>query len=257
MTPAMVFTTDAPWPLGRFPLLAGVAGLAHAVTTRDGPDFGTVGTSAQTAAAAGEAAAAIGLQGAAWVHQVHGARVLLARAPGPQGDADALITDTPGLAVLGRSADCPLVLLAGRTARGRPAAAFAHASWRATVRGLVTATIAALHLRLGVAPAAVTAAIAPSAGPCCYAVGPEVRAEAVERLGPAAAAFFRPHADRWIFDLWRANTAQLTAAGVQPRRIATSGICTLCRGERFWSWRRQGTHAGRFAALIGPLRRDG
>jgi YfiH family protein len=244
-----------PWPLGRFPVLAAMDGIVHAVTTRAGPDFGTVGTSARTATAAHEAARAVGLRGVAWVHQVHGGTVLVADEPGLAGDADALVTDVPGLAVLGRGADCPLVLMAGRRPDGTPAVGFAHASWRATVRGLTARTLARLRDDLGVDPATVTATIAPSAGPCCYEVGDEVREEALARLGPAAAVFFAPRGDRWHLDLWAASAAQLAAGGVAPVRVVASGVCTICRGERFFSWRRQGADAGRFAALVGVIAR--
>jgi hypothetical protein len=248
---SLVFDDTAAWPLGRFPLLEQTPGVAHAVTTRAGPDFGSVGTAARTAAAAGEAARAIGLDHSAWVHQVHGGTVLAVDAPGLAGDADALITGTAGLAVLGRSADCPLILLTGRDRADRPVVGFAHASWRATVRGLAATTVARLREDLGAVPRTLRAAIAPSAGPCCYEVGDEVRQAAHQRLGPGIAPCFLPHGERWIFDLWRANLGQLVAAGVPADRIAVARWCTICQGARFWSWRVQGQRAGRFAALIG------
>jgi hypothetical protein len=248
---SLVFDDTAAWPLGRFPLLEQTPGVAHAVTTRAGPDFGSVGTAARTAAAAGEAARAIGLDHAAWVHQVHGGTVLAVDTPGLAGEADALITATAGLAVVGRSADCPLVLLAGRDRADRPVVGFAHASWRATVRSLAARTVARLRSDLGAVPRTLRAAIAPSAGPCCYEVGDEVRREALTRLGPEAAGCFRPREGRWLFDLWGANHAQLVAAGVPGDQVAVAGRCTICQGARFWSWRVQGRRAGRFAALIG------
>jgi copper oxidase (laccase) domain-containing protein len=162
------------------------------------------------------------------------------------------VTATPGLAVLGRSADCPLVLAAAPLAAGGWAVGFAHASWRSTVAGITREMIAALA-RLGGDPATITAAIAPSAGPCCYEVGDEVRDAALAALGDDVARHFLPRGDRWHFDLWAANLAQLAAAGVAPARVTISGVCTICHGERFWSWRAQGPAAGRFAAAIAGL----
>ena len=180
------FDDAGPWPLGEFPHLADLPGVVHAVTTREGPEFSTEATSTQTAAAAAAVAAHRGLAGAAHVRQVHGGTVLRVRTPGLVGEADALVTDTPGLAVVGRSADCPIILAAGRRDDGTAAVGFAHASWRATVRGITTAMI-----------------------------------------------------------------AQLRDAGVPDGQIAVAGMCTICRGERFWSWRAQGERAGRFAGVIG------
>jgi hypothetical protein len=243
----------SPWPRGQFPVLAADPVVAHAVTTRDGPDFGRVGTSTQTAHASADLAAALGLAGAAWAHQVHGGAVLSVRTPGRAGEADGLVTATPGLALVGRSADCPLVLVAGRADAGRPAVGMAHASWRSTVAGITARVIARLRDEFAVAPTSLRAAIAPSAGPCCYEVGEEVRDGARSALGPGADAFFRRDAGRLLFDLWAANTAQLTASGVPREQIEVSGVCTICQGARFWSWRMQGEQAGRFAGAIGIL----
>ena len=244
----------APWPRGRFPGLAAVATVVHAVTTRDGPDFGKVGTSAQTATASADLAAALGLAGAAWAHQVHGGTVLSVRTPGRAGEADGLVTATPGLAVIGRSADCPLVLVAGRTASGSAAVGMAHASWRSTVANVTGRVVARLRDEFAVTPDTLHAAIAPSAGPCCYEVGDEVRDQALAGLGAGADACFHREADRLVFDLWAANTAQLVAAGVPPPHIESSGVCTICQGGRFWSWRVQRADAGRFAGAIGITR---
>lgn len=246
-----VITDGSPWPLGSFPALAAEPLVRHGVTTRDGPAFDPDGNTAQTAEAAAASAAALGFAGAAWAHQVHGGTVLQVGVPGLAGDADGLVTDVAGLAVLGRSADCPLVLAVGRRGDGSPAVGFAHASWRATLRGVTATMVTALRDDLGVDPATITAGIAPSAGPCCYEVGDEVREEALTRLGDAAARFFARVGERWHLDLWTANTAQLTAGGVPASRIWGAGVCTICQGDRFWSWRAQGRRAGRFAALIG------
>jgi YfiH family protein len=249
--PPFVYDDTGPWPLGRFPGLDGVPRVAHGVTTRDGPRFGTVAAAPLTAEAAAATARALGLDGAAFAHQVHGGDVIHATGPGLLGDADALVTDTPGLAVLARSADCPLILAVGVRGDGTPAVGVAHASWRSTVRGITAAMLARLREDLGVDPATVAAAMGPSAGPCCYEVGDEVREDAIGRLGPGAGRYFLRVGDRWRFDLWTANLSQLIGAGVPAARITGSGVCTICQGERFWSWRAQGEAADRFAAAIG------
>ncbi len=248
--PPFAIGESGPLPVGTFALLAAWPDVTHGVTTRDGPAFGDSSDDPRCAAGARHAAAAVGAGDVAWVKQVHGGAVLAASHGGLAGPADALVTATPGLAVLGRSADCPLVLVAGRDRAGRPAVGFAHASWRSTVAGIAESTVARLVADFAVEPDTIVAAIGPSAGPCCYEVGPEVRAQALAALGDIAARYFTPRGDRWHFDLWTANVAQLRAVGVPSDQIVGSGVCTLCQGERFWSWRREGVAAGRFAALI-------
>ncbi len=250
--PSFRITPGQPFPLGRFAGLAALAGLAHGVSTRGGPDLRPPTDSPAHAAAAGELAAALGLGAAAWLRQVHGPTVVTARGPGWLGEGDALVSARPGLALLVRSADCPLILAAALDAQDRPVAVgAAHASWRSTVAGIAPRLLAALCALSGQPPSRLRAALAPSAGPCCYEVGPEVRAAALAAQGEAAHAWFPEREGRLIFDLWRANADQLAAAGLGPERLEAAGICTICEDEHFHSWRREGVAAGRFAAGIG------
>lgn len=228
-------------------------GWAHGWTTSAGPDYHSPPHAPEHEEAVTSLVEAVGLEHATWVHQVHGGTVLRADRPGCLGEADALWSDRPGLGVVGRSADCPLVLVAADG--DRPRWGFAHASWRSTVAG-ITARLMEVLTEAGADPARCRAVICPSAGPCCYEVGAEVRERALQELGDEAAALFEPRGDRWIFDLWGANAAQLRAAGVGPARIAVSGVCNIC-GEGYPSHRRQGAAAGRFAAIVGARRLSG
>jgi YfiH family protein len=241
------------WTLGRFPALDAVSGVAHAVSTRHGPRLAADAADPETVAGMRALAGGLGLRGVAWCRQVHGGVVRWISAAGPQGEGDALVTMVPGLGVLGRSADCPLILLAGSTTRsasGR-AVGLAHASWRSTVAGIAGRTVAVMQERCGVDPGTLAAAICPSAGPCCYEVGEEVRTIALDRLDPRFAPCFAEREGRLFLDLWRANALQLEAAGVPAGRIHACGVCTICRNDLFPSHRAEQGRAARFAALVG------
>jgi len=99
--------------------------------------------------------------------QVHGRVVIEAIAPGRLGEADGLFTRVAGLPVFVRTADCVPVILEGENS-----AAVVHAGWRGMAAGVISAARRAMEAA-GAAP--LRAAIGPSIGPCCYAVGPEVR----------------------------------------------------------------------------------
>ncbi len=228
-------------------------GWPHGWTTAGGPDFRADPRTPELAAGMQTLRAAAGLRDVAWVHQVHGGRVLRADGPGLAGDADALWTDVPGLAVVGRGADCPLVLVGGRRDDGGAVWGFAHASWRSTVAG-ITASLLKDMAAAGLRAATARALVCPSAGPCCYEVGDEVREAALAKLGNGANAYFTRRGDRWLLDLWAANAAQLVAAGVPGGAITFTGLCTICGGDRYPSHRRCGEGAGRFAAFIADAR---
>ncbi len=241
------------WLVGRFPALAALPGIAHAVTTRAGPAFGQLAEAPQTAAAAAQLGLWLGLRETAWCRQEHGSTVLNVVAGGLAGAGDALVTDAASVGLLCRSADCPLVLAA---APDVGAVGIAHASWRSTVRRVTAGMIDELVGRFGASPARITACIGPSAGPCHYEVGPEVLEAAVGALGEHARGFFDRRGKRLVFDLWRANVDQLVRGGLSPARVHVAEVCTICRNDLFPSHRVEGAAAGRFAAVIAVVPRD-
>lgn len=232
------------WLAGRFAALDAVD-IPHLVTTRQGPDVQVVRH--DTAAAGREIAQILGLCDVAFLKQVHGGDVWICREGGLAGSGDGLATDVKGLALLGKGADCPIVLIADRLHR---AVGFAHASWRATVAGIVPAVVRHM-IDLGCRARDLVACIGPSVGPQCYEVGEEVREAALRAIGSHAEAFFQPGpSGKDHFDLWLANAHALLQAGVPPEAVHVAGICTICRNDLFPSHRREGEQAGRFASVL-------
>ena len=181
----------------------------------------------------------------AFARQVHGAAVLRAERGGFAGRGDALATARPGLPLAISTADClPIVLYDARA--GRLAAV--HAGWRGTVQSVARAAVADL-VAAGSAAAGLVVAIGPSIGPCCY----EVDAPVIERLEAAFPGGWEPWATpkgpgKWMLDLWRANLDQLTAAGVRPGHVDNLGLCTGCRPDLLFSYRRE-RGAGRLVTV--------
>jgi hypothetical protein len=159
-------------------------------------------------------------------YQVHSTRVLRA-APAMRGErADGLWTDDPGLPILAMSADCLPIVLARS---GRPGVAVLHAGWRGLLAGIVEAGAQALG-------GALTAAIGPAIGPCCYEVGDEVAAPFRTRFGDDVVRNGR-------LDLWTSAERALDAAGIE--RVDRFDRCTACEPETFFSHRRDAGRTGR------------
>ncbi len=110
----------------------------------------------------------------------------------------------------------------------------------------------------------------------CYEVGPEVAQAFLAQFATAAEWFdgpfdrlcqgeepnflpwlsmappgHDPPAERVQLDLRASNRWQLLDAGVPARNIATSTICTACRTDLLFSYRREGPETGRQAGVIG------
>ncbi len=183
------------------------------------------------------------------VHQVHSPKVVTVTAPWPDDSrpqADALVTDRPGLLLGVLTADCAPVLLADA---GAGVIGAAHAGWKGALAGVTDATIAAMEA-LGASRARIAAAI----GPCIAQPSYEVDAGFMAKFGPENARFFKPgregHAQ---FDLEGYVAARLTAAGIAAVERLT--LDTYADESRFYSYRRA-THRGeadygRQIAVIG------
>jgi len=180
-------------------------------------------------------------------HQVHGDRVHRVSnddAGKTIAATDALISDLPGILLMGRYADCVPILLFDPL---RAAVGLAHAGWRGTVQGIVAKTVRAMASSYGSQPADLRAVIGPSIGPCCFEVGESVRDEFRQAFSDAQGEIV--DADGRYVNLWRANAIQLERCGV--RAIDVAGLCTSCHVDRFYSHRREKGRTGRFAVAIG------
>lgn len=165
------------------------------------------------------------------------------------GFADALITDDPDVVLMTLHADCQPILLIDPD---RPAIAAVHAGWRGTVADVGGAAVRAMVDAFDSRPDQLVVFLGPAIGPCCNEVGDEVieawHAQAGAMAG-AGGAVHRP-GPKAHFDGPRANALLLRRAGVQPDRIETSGICTKCQKDSWFSHRGHGPGAGREGALI-------
>jgi YfiH family protein len=163
---------------------------------------------------------------------------------------DALTTATPRVLVGVKTADCvPILLADSRTG----ACAAVHAGWRGTVSSIVTHALESMSAEYGSRAADVRAAIGPAAGGCCYEVGGEV-IEAFREKFPGSGSLFTPTRDNHAFvDLQRANREQLTSAGLSPEDIHTAPLCTMCRTDLFFSYRREKRASGRTGRLMSVI----
>jgi YfiH family protein len=163
-------------------------------------------------------------------------------------DADALVTDTPGLTLCVTLADCVPVVIFDPAQR---VVGLAHAGWGGTVSRIASRTVEVMRERFDCDPATIAAAIGPSIGPAGYEVGEDVIERARAGYGERAAEILKPGPDgKAFFDLWTANRIDLEEAGVSAERIEVSGIATDQHLDEFYSHRHEGGQTGRFIASV-------
>ena len=154
----------------------------------------------------------------------------------PVPDVDALVTATPGIALLTLAADCVPVVLGDD---GAGVVAVLHSGWKGVVVDVVGATLDAMEA-LGARAERTRAVAGPSICGACYAV-PQQRFDEVVAAAPAAAA--RARDGQPGLDLRAAVVARLAHAGVD---VTTHGGCTA-ESAALFSYRRDhvtGRHGG-------------
>ena len=188
------------------------------------------------------------------VWQVHGIEVVCADAPRdlvkPHLKADAILTDKPGVTLFMRFADCVPILLFDPYHR---VVGLVHAGWLGTVRRVALSALEVMHSQYGSRMKDICAAIGPSICANHYEVGPEVADQVERAFGEQAYLLLsrdhRCNTVKFKFDLWAANRLILEQAGLE--QIETSGICTACNPEDWYSHRGEKGKTGRFGVLIG------
>ena len=192
--------------------------------------------------------------------------------PAQQLKGDALITAVPGLVVAVQTADCVPILLADPRRR---VVAAVHAGWRGTLARIAQKTVGRMPMLHGTRPADVVAALGPGVGRCCYPVGLEV-VQKFHALFANAREWFEgpfdqlttddtPNPLQWLnrmppghqpppptanLDLIAANRWQLVDAGLKPRNISDTGLCTVCKVATLFSYRAERGHTGRMMGAI-------
>lgn len=190
-------------------------------------------------------------------------------APKEPCSGDAAISNTPALLLGIQTADCVPILLLDPKKR---AVAAVHAGWRGTLQRIVEKTIGRMKMDFKSNPGDLLAAIGPAIGGCCYEVGTEVAAAFHSQFTDAPDWFDElrtgdePNPLQWLnqfppghqpppknvrLDLRKANRAQLLAAGLHPQNIFVSDLCTACRPDVLFSYRKQGSESGRMMSAIG------
>ncbi|HVG31906.1 MAG TPA: peptidoglycan editing factor PgeF, partial [Pyrinomonadaceae bacterium] len=153
-----------------------------------------------------------------------------------------------------KTADCVPVLLGD--ARTRAVAAI-HAGWRGTLALIVAKTIERMREQYGTRAADIRAAIGPAARGCCYEVGTEVIEAFQENFPGGGELLTQTRAGHALIDLQRANRQQLIAAGVSQERIHIAPLCTMCRTDLFFSYRREKRQQGRVGRLMSVIGKQG
>ena len=142
-------------------------------------------------------------------------------------EADGLMTNVPGTALVVFSADCGTILLEDPVTG---AVGACHAGWRGTALGIAEKTVTAM----------VNA----------YETDEDVPQAMIAALGDEVMPAITQKGAKYHVDIKYLNRLFLQKAGVLPEHMDTSPLCTACDPDQFWSARRHKDQRGSLGAII-------
>lgn len=175
-------------------------------------------------------------------NQVHSPDILKVTDPGIYDACDGLITNRRNVFLTATVADCVPVFIYDPAAG---AVGAVHAGWRGSKLKIVKSAVESMIREFGSDPKNLLAYIGPSAGVCCYEVGPEI-AEQFDDIYIIHRTGRNPH-----LDMRAVQMDLFLEAGVTQNNIEVSHYCTICVPDLFHSYRRLGANSGRMMGVIG------
>jgi len=159
--------------------------------------------------------------------------------------ADGLITNTPGVALMVFVADCVPILLYDPV---KKAAGAVHAGWRSTVANITGIAVQKMVNEFGCSISDIKAAIGPCISKCCFETDTDVADAVQNALHENSKACIKKRGNKYLVDLKEANHFMLKNTGLND--IIVSDECTSCLADKYWSHRKTQGQRGSQAAII-------
>ncbi len=164
-------------------------------------------------------------------------------------EIDGLITNRQNITLVTKYADCVPLYFVDPT---KKVIGLTHSGWRGTVKKIGKITVEEMKNHFGCNPADIIAVVGPSICVDCFEIGEEV-AEEFKSAFPdnwKNEILFDKENGKSLCDLWAANRTVLNEAGLIPKNIHISGVCTCCNSELLFSHRKTGGKRGSLAAFL-------
>ena len=164
-------------------------------------------------------------------------------------DCDGLVTAEKQVPIIMNYADCTPLLFYDPV---KEVIGLSHGGWRGTAGNIAGKTIDKMVNEFGSQREDILCAIGPAIGKECFEVGGEV-IEAFSRLfseEEMKGLSCTKDNGKYLFDLHGANRLLMEQAGIPKDHIEDCGICTYCRDDLFYSYRKSGGKTGRHMAVL-------
>lgn len=182
--------------------------------------------------------------------QVHGTDVLVIKDQDYRKvfkeEKDGFVTNIKGIALSTYHADCVPIYFYDTK---KNVIGLAHGGWKGTLNNISRSIIEKMVKEFGSKVEDIMVAIGPSIGICCYEIGEDVEKLFVEKYPKVEDIIIKKDGKMYL-DLWKVNRVNLINLGVREENIYNSHICTSCRTDRLYSYRKEKGTKNRMVAGI-------
>jgi len=162
-------------------------------------------------------------------------------------DVDGLITNVPGIPLVGLFADCVPIFYFDPV---KKIIGIAHSGWRGTVLKIGEKMVKKF-MEYGSSKEDILVGIGPSIGPCCFQVGEETVEEFRSLHINIENYLEKDVKDKYKINLWEINRKILIDSGIKRENITVTDICTMCSKDLLFSHRGSNGKRGSLAGIIG------
>lgn len=164
-------------------------------------------------------------------------------------ETDGLITAEKQVPIIMNFADCTPLLFYDPV---KEVIGLSHGGWRGTAGNIAGKTIDKMVNTFGSQRKDILCAIGPAIGKECFEVGGEVIEEFSKLFSEKEMQDLSSAKDngKYLFDLHGANRLLMERAEIPKDHIEDCGICTYCRDDLFYSYRKSGGKTGRHMAVL-------
>ena len=191
-----------------------------------------------------------GFKAIAWMNQTHSTKVCKVTMADTSSkiDADAIVTNEPGLGLAVMTADCLPVILADEDAG---VFAAVHCGWRGIYGHILTN---AVNMMKESKARKIKAALGPAIGFDSFEIGADLKEKFLASGAPLSA--FKDtqekKADKALCSLTQLAAFELKSLGFEPKNIEILPFDTFKDTEKFFSYRKNNV-TGRMAGIIGKI----
>lgn len=159
---------------------------------------------------------------------------------------DGMMTASTGLMLVSFYADCIPLFFFDSSQR---AVAVAHSGWQGTISGIAANTIIMMRDCFASKPEDIEVFIGPGIGGCCYQIQEDLYKKINKLLADPEVIMLKNGEIYW--DLKLTIRKMLINSGIIPDKIIECDLCSSCRNDLFYSYRKEKGLTGRMAAAIG------